>query len=114
MKKFIDLTKTISSSYYPENIYKFYLINTTKGMQATLKLVKKIFPKRTQEKMEILDIEQTNKFELMSKHIEKTSIPKMMGGECECAREKCFERNIGPWNPIGKPFYEGDEWFLWQ
>ena len=40
----------------------------------------------------------------MREHIHPSSLPKIIGGECKCKDIKCFENNIGPWNPQGLPY----------
>jgi len=41
--------------------------------------------------------------------METDDLPLFLGGQCaSCPNRECLGKNVGPWNPEGKPLYPGD------
>lgn len=74
-------------------------MNLTNPLKLGLKVIEAFLPENTKKKIVYLDINETKT--LPDDNFDLENIPKIIGGSCKCNREKCFEYNIGPWNPDG-------------
>ncbi|KAH7322780.1 CRAL-TRIO domain-containing protein [Stachybotrys elegans] len=85
---------TISQNYYPERLGRLYLINAPWGFSTVWSVVKGWLDPVTVQKIHILG--GSYQSELL-KQIPAENLPKIFGGECECAGG-CENSDAGPWH----------------
>jgi len=72
---------TIDQYYYPESLYKLYLINCPWAFRAIWKVIKPWLHPLTAARIEILG---TDYLEHLQELIDDDQIPRYLGGTCEC------------------------------
>lgn len=91
---FIRETARVSQDYYPEMMYKMYILNMPFLLRSVWSLIKGFLDPVTVSKIVILG--GSYKKELCLE-IEENNIPDMFEGKCKCP-EGCENSNAGPWN----------------
>jgi len=74
-------TMNIDQNYYPERLYKFFMINAPWYFRATWKLVKNFIDPLTRQKIEIMGTDYKEK---LLEFIDAENLPVMYGGTCNC------------------------------
>jgi len=90
----------IGQSFYPETVFKIYLINSPLLFSAVWAIIKPFIDKKTRKK---IITEGKNYQKLLLENIYVDDLPSFFGGNCLCAHVLggCLFSDIGPWNPSG-------------
>ncbi|BGP29438.1 cytosolic factor, phosphatidylinositol/phosphatidylcholine transfer protein [Rhodotorula toruloides] len=98
VKNYVQEASAISQNNYPESMGKFYIINAPWAFSTVWSLVKGWLDEATVAKIHILG--SSYRDELL-KQVPADSLPKFLGGECECAGG-CSMSDAGPWKGKSK------------
>ena len=108
-RNFLNMATNLGQDYYPCNLAKMFLINTSKFFGVVYDIVKGLIDKKTREKIEILGNDYKEK---LLEYIDPENLPTFLGGNCTCPHIPggCLYCDIGPWNPVGKKYkFKGKE-----
>ena len=108
-RNFLNMATNLGQDYYPCNLAKMFLINTSKFFGVVYNIVKGLIDKKTREKIEILGNDYKEK---LLEYIDPENLPTFLGGNCTCPHIPggCLYCDIGPWNPVGKKYkFKGKE-----
>jgi hypothetical protein len=93
VKSYIQQASHVSQNYYPETMGKFYIINAPYLFSTVWSWVKPWLDEVTVRKITIVD---SNYQKALLEQIPAESLPKALGGICECAGG-CSLSDDGPW-----------------
>ena len=82
MRAMID----IDQYYYPEAVYRLYMINAPFIFKMAWKVIKRWLHPVTQEKVHILGEDYVS---VLKELIDLNELPEFLGGTCKCDSEKC-------------------------
>ncbi|KNH01774.1 CRAL/TRIO domain containing protein [Perkinsela sp. CCAP 1560/4] len=68
--------------FFPERVFRIYLVNVGIVVQAALKLVTPLLSKRVQEKIVMLKPHEMDQLQI---EIDPDNLPEFLGGKCSCA-----------------------------
>ncbi|RXW19321.1 hypothetical protein EST38_g6549 [Candolleomyces aberdarensis] len=94
VKDYVSAASGVGQDRYPETMGKFYIINAPWAFTAVWSVIKGWLDPVTVAKIQILG--GSYQAELL-KQIEPQNLPKVFGGQCECAGG-CSMSDAGPWN----------------
>lgn len=100
----LQVAAKIASDNYPENMGATFVVNAPFSFTGAWSVVKHFLDERTRAKITILG---TSFLKELLVHVDISSIPKFLGGECTCEGQGgCFKSNAGPWQMYEqfKPF----------
>ena len=94
-----QLTKAskITSDYYPETMYKMFIINAPSFFTFLWGFCKGLVNEKTREKIHIYSKPSQWK-PALQEHIDDDKLPEVFGGSCRC-KHGCLFNDPGPWNP---------------
>ena len=101
VRKFLQSVSAIASDYYPETLGKMFIINAPMLFTAIWAIVKTMLDEQTVAKISVLG---SNYQKELLEHIELQNLPKILGGNCQCANG-CDHSDTGPWNNGTAPGY---------
>lgn len=103
----------IDCSYYPETLYRMYIVNASIGFKKMLwPAAQKFLDAKTIAKIQVL--EPKSLYKLLDV-IDPSQLPDSLGGSCTCAAEGgCLRSNKGPWKDpeVMKIVYNTEATFL--
>ena len=108
-RTFLTLSTKLGQDYYPSNMAKMFLINTSRFFYIIFNIVKPLLGSGSRKKIEMLGKDYKEK---VFEYIDPDNLPTFLGGNCRCEHVPggCLYCDIGPWNPRGKIYnYQGDE-----
>ena len=107
-RTFVNLSAKIGQDYYPGNMAKMFLINTSKLFYIVYNIIKSLIDEGTRKKIELLGSDYKEK---IFEYIEPNNLPSFLGGNCKCEHIPggCLYWDIGPWNPEGKKYNYSEE-----
>ncbi|KAK4491821.1 hypothetical protein RD792_002597, partial [Penstemon davidsonii] len=87
----------IDNNYYPETLYRMYIVNAGHGFKKVLwPAAQKFLDAKTIAKINVLDPKSVGKLQEV---IDPSQLPDFLGGSCTCYVEGgCLRSNKGPWN----------------
>ncbi|KAL3821172.1 hypothetical protein ACJIZ3_007077 [Penstemon smallii] len=87
----------IDNSYYPETLYRMYIVNAGTGFKKVLwPTAQKFLDAKTIAKIHVLDTKSLGR---LLEIIDPSQLPDFLGGSCTCHSEGgCLRSNKGPWN----------------
>ncbi|KAL1925063.1 uncharacterized protein VTP21DRAFT_4717 [Calcarisporiella thermophila] len=91
--KFVEKTSRIAQDYYPEMMGCMFVINAPSLFSGVWSMIKPFLDEDTVAKIHILG---TNYLDEVLKVVDPKSLPKFLGGDCECP-EGCENSDVGPW-----------------
>jgi hypothetical protein len=96
-REFVKIAINIGSDYYPEIMYKTYIINAPFLFKGAWAIIKPFIDEKTRKKISILGSSYTKD---LFKHVDPSNVPAEIGGECTCSEHEggCFLSDKGPWN----------------
>jgi len=97
VKDYVQQASHIGQTYYPETMGRFYIINAPWGFSTVWNLIKGWLDPVTVAK---ISIPSRNWEAELLKQIPAESLPKDLGGTCECPGG-CSLSDAGPWNVKG-------------
>ena len=94
-----QLTKAakITSDYYPETMYKMFIINAPSFFTFLWGFCKGLVNEKTREKIHIYS-KPSQWMPALQEHIDEDKLPELFGGTCKC-KFGCMFNDPGPWNP---------------
>uniref|UniRef100_A0A1J3HX50 Phosphatidylinositol/phosphatidylcholine transfer protein SFH13 n=1 Tax=Noccaea caerulescens TaxID=107243 RepID=A0A1J3HX50_NOCCA len=99
----------IDNSYYPETLYRMYIVNAGTGFKKMLwPAAQKFLDAKTIAKIHVLEPKSLSK---LHEVIDSSQLPEFLGGSCSCFGDGgCLRSNKGPWNDpeIMKLIYHGE------
>lgn len=100
VKEFMKLASEIAQNYYPETLYKMFLINSSFFFSAVWTIVKGFIDEKTRNKV---NVEKSSYQKKLLEYIDEENLPSFLGGKCKCEHIQggCLYSDIGPWNPKG-------------
>lgn len=100
VKEFMRIASDLAQNYYPETLYKMFLINTSFFFSAVWTIVKGFIDEKTRNKV---NVEKSSYQKKLLEYIDAENLPTFLGGKCTCDHIEggCFYSDIGPWNPKG-------------
>jgi len=100
VRELLNMSADLGQNYYPECVYKIYLINTPFLFSSVWTIIKPFIDKKTRKKF---IMEGKNFKSLLLENIYADDLPSFLGGNCLCANVQggCLYSDIGPWNPNG-------------
>lgn len=100
VKQFMKIASDLAQNYYPETLYKMFLINTSFFFSAVWTIVKGFIDEKTRNKV---NVEKSSYQKKLLEFINPENLPSFLGGTCTCPEIEggCFYSDIGPWNPKG-------------
>lgn len=100
VKQFMKIASDLAQNYYPETLYKMFLINTSFFFSAVWTIVKAFIDEKTRNKV---NVEKSAYQKKLLEYISEENLPSFLGGKCTCSEIEggCFYSDIGPWNPKG-------------
>lgn len=105
----------IDGSYYPETLYRMYIVNAGHGFKKMLwPAAQKFLDLKQIAKIQVLEPKSLSK---LLDVIDPSQLPDFLGGSCTCAAEGgCLRSCKGPWNDpeILKIIYNTETTFLRQ
>ena len=102
-RSFLTLSAKIGQDYYPCNMIKMFLINTSRFFGIVYNIVKGLIDIGSRRKIELLGSDYKEK---VFEYIDPDNLPTFLGGNCTCSHIPggCLYADIGPWNPEGKVY----------
>mmetsp|Transcript_9504 Transcript_9504/g.18387 ORF Transcript_9504/g.18387 Transcript_9504/m.18387 type:complete len:331 (+) Transcript_9504:995-1987(+) len=95
----IKLASNVAQENYPELLGRMFIVNAPLLFSGAWTIVKPMLDEKTRNKITIIGSKfQKQLFEIA----DPANIPAFLGGTCNCDGG-CLFRNIGPWNPEGRP-----------
>ncbi|XP_057420873.1 phosphatidylinositol/phosphatidylcholine transfer protein SFH13-like isoform X2 [Lotus japonicus] len=87
----------IDNSYYPETLYRMYIVNAGPAFKKMLwPAAQKFLDAKTIAKIQVLEPKSLCK---LMDNIDSSQLPDFLGGSCKCPGEGgCLRFNKGPWN----------------
>ncbi|XP_044495664.1 phosphatidylinositol/phosphatidylcholine transfer protein SFH13-like isoform X2 [Mangifera indica] len=87
----------IDNNYYPETLYRMYIVNAGPGFKKMLwPAAQKFLDAKTVAKIQVLEPKSLGK---LLEVIDSSQLPDFLGGSCTCSAEGgCLRSNKGPWN----------------
>ena len=82
----------MGQNYYPEIMHEMYIINCPLLFRGAYNMFKPFINEKTRSKIHIRGGTFTDMFE----KIDKTSVPQILGGSCNC-EGGCTYSDAGPW-----------------
>jgi hypothetical protein len=100
VKEFMKIASDLAQNYYPETLYKMFLINTSFFFSAVWTIVKGFIDEKTRNK---INVEKSSYQKKLLEYIDADNLPAFLGGNCKCEHIEggCLYSDIGPWNPKG-------------
>ena len=100
VKQFMGIASELAQNYYPETLYKMFLINTSFFFSAVWTIAKGFIDAKTRDKV---NVEKSSYQKKLLEYIDAENLPKFLGGTCTCEGIEggCLYSDIGPWNPKG-------------
>jgi hypothetical protein len=95
----LKLASGVAQENYPELLGKMFVVNAPLLFSGVWTMVKPMLDEGTRNKISIVG----SKFhKQLFEFADPANIPAFLGGTCNC-EGGCLSRNIGPWNPEGRP-----------
>lgn len=95
----LKLASVVAQENYPELLGRMFIVNAPLLFSGVWTMVKPLIDEKTRNKISIIGSKfQKQLFEVA----DPANIPTFLGGTCNC-EGGCLTRNIGPWNPEGRP-----------
>ncbi|XP_022753897.1 phosphatidylinositol/phosphatidylcholine transfer protein SFH13-like isoform X2 [Durio zibethinus] len=105
----------IDNSYYPETLYRMYIVNAGPGFKKMLwPAAQKFLDAKTIGKITVLEPKSLGR---LLEIIDASQLPDFLGGSCACSTDGgCLRSNKGPWNDpeIMKLVYDAEATFVRQ
>ncbi|KAH7445910.1 hypothetical protein KP509_01G028100 [Ceratopteris richardii] len=94
-REFIRRIQKIDSEYYPESLFRVYIINAGPGFKFLWNTVKRLLDTKTVAKITVLG---TDYREMLLEVIDSSQLPDFLGGSCRCLNNGgCLMSDKGPW-----------------
>ena len=77
----VKMSADIGKNYYPEVMHRTFIINAGFGFRAAWAIIKPFLDRKTVSKFAILGSSYQKE---LFKHVDPESVPRELGGECEC------------------------------
>lgn len=99
-KEFLGIASQITQDYYPENMFRMFLVNAGTFFGLVWTLAKGFMDKKMADKVEVLGSNYSKK---LLKYINAEDLPEFLGGTCTCSHCEggCMWSDVGPWNIHG-------------
>ncbi len=100
VKNFVALASKIGQDYYPENMGKMFIVNTSPVFTFIYSIVKTFLDPKTRDKIELKGKDFQSR---LLEFVDAENLPTFFGGTCTCSHIEggCLLSEIGPWNPEG-------------
>ncbi|XP_068635153.1 phosphatidylinositol/phosphatidylcholine transfer protein SFH11-like [Aristolochia californica] len=91
---FIEIQR-IDSNYYPETLFRLFIVNAGSGFRVLWKALKAFLEARTVAKIHVLGSDFRSK---LTEFIEPSNLPTFLSGNCTCSEHGgCLSEDKGPW-----------------
>jgi len=94
LRNFIQKITKVDRDFYPEYLWKRFIVNAPTAFKAMWAVVRPWLDKRTQKKIEVHGGNFSSK---LLELVDSENLPAFLGGSC-CCPGGCENADAGPWN----------------